>query len=390
MRARWPGIRGLRAEFERVRVDMLMRCVRRDTLRDEVRNMRERMRKRTVARATGLGQVRHQAGCGRHRRHRVPGAVLGAAARRHPSAGGDVRRHHPPARIGGLRRPGARRPPWTCSPTPIEGIASAPTTCRSEQAEPVVPAEEFADDRAAVTAIWNATMGCDATPDAPIIRRHASHQTAHPAQRAERIQGGCQRSAARVPDAARCICGTRIRASICRSSRPAGRSARTAAPSTRSRSERLPASFNVVEAASYVYEQSGWRTLFMVSDEMGIVCRLRSTFVVCDATVGYGFREKLRSRMSVFCSLSWHEPRAFGGRARCRPAQEPAGVDHVTESALRASAARPASSSMWSIRRRARGPFSRAGVPDGKLVDSFDFGSRRPSRCDRKSRAHAF
>ena len=28
-----------------------------------------------------------------------------------------------------------------------------------EQAEAVVPAEEFADDRAAVTAIWNATMG---------------------------------------------------------------------------------------------------------------------------------------------------------------------------------------------------------------------------------------
>jgi glutamate-ammonia-ligase adenylyltransferase len=28
-----------------------------------------------------------------------------------------------------------------------------------EQAEAVVPPEEFADDRAAVTAIWNATMG---------------------------------------------------------------------------------------------------------------------------------------------------------------------------------------------------------------------------------------
>jgi glutamate-ammonia-ligase adenylyltransferase len=28
-----------------------------------------------------------------------------------------------------------------------------------EKAEAIVPAEEFANDRAAVTAIWNATMG---------------------------------------------------------------------------------------------------------------------------------------------------------------------------------------------------------------------------------------
>jgi glutamine synthetase adenylyltransferase len=35
----------LRAEFDRVRADVLWRCVRRDTLREEVRNMRERMRR---------------------------------------------------------------------------------------------------------------------------------------------------------------------------------------------------------------------------------------------------------------------------------------------------------------------------------------------------------
>ena len=92
----------LRAEFERVRVDVLMRCVRRDTLRDEVRNMRERMRKELSRAQSRLRQVRHQAGRRRHRRHRVPGAVLGAAARRHASARGDVCRHHPAARIGRL------------------------------------------------------------------------------------------------------------------------------------------------------------------------------------------------------------------------------------------------------------------------------------------------
>ncbi len=51
--------------------------VRRDTLREEVQRMRERMRARAVG---GRGRrVRPQAGPRRDRRHRVPGAVLGAA-----------------------------------------------------------------------------------------------------------------------------------------------------------------------------------------------------------------------------------------------------------------------------------------------------------------------
>ena len=46
----------LRAEFERVRVDLLMRCVRRDTLREEVRDMRERMRRELSRAKAGSGQ----------------------------------------------------------------------------------------------------------------------------------------------------------------------------------------------------------------------------------------------------------------------------------------------------------------------------------------------
>ena len=118
----------LRGEFERVRVDMLMRCVRRDTLRGEVRNMRERMR-RELSRA--------KAGAGQFDIKQDPGgtadieflaqywALLHAAT-------------HPPVII--LRTPSAnsnrwprpiwcRRPRWTCSPTPIASIGSVRITC---------------------------------------------------------------------------------------------------------------------------------------------------------------------------------------------------------------------------------------------------------------------
>ena len=101
------GDAALRAEFERVRLEVLQRCVRRDTLRERSARHARAHAPRAVARQARLGPVRHEAGSRRHRRHRIPGAVLGAAARRHASAGGHVRRHHPPAGIGGLGRPGA-------------------------------------------------------------------------------------------------------------------------------------------------------------------------------------------------------------------------------------------------------------------------------------------
>ena len=50
------GDAALRAEFERVRVDVLMRCVRRDTLRTEVRDMRLRMRKELSKARPGSGK----------------------------------------------------------------------------------------------------------------------------------------------------------------------------------------------------------------------------------------------------------------------------------------------------------------------------------------------
>ncbi len=101
------GDAALRAEFERVRVDVLhaLRAAR-HLAHGSAQHARTHAQG-TVARAAGCGSVRHQAGRGRHRRHRIPGAVLGAAACRHASAGGDVCRHHPAARIRRVRGPGA-------------------------------------------------------------------------------------------------------------------------------------------------------------------------------------------------------------------------------------------------------------------------------------------
>src|SRR6185503_13679103 len=56
------GDPGLRAEFERVRVDVLGRCVRRDTLREEVRNMRERMRRELSAAKAGQFDIKQDPG----------------------------------------------------------------------------------------------------------------------------------------------------------------------------------------------------------------------------------------------------------------------------------------------------------------------------------------
>ncbi len=101
------GDPGLRARFERVRLDILVRCVRRDSLRKEVREMRERMRKELRRARPGSGKFDIKQDRRRHGRHRIPGAVLGAAARRHPSAGGHVLGHHPAARIGRVSGPRA-------------------------------------------------------------------------------------------------------------------------------------------------------------------------------------------------------------------------------------------------------------------------------------------
>jgi glutamate-ammonia-ligase adenylyltransferase len=163
------GDRGLREEFERVRVDLLVRCVRRDTLRDEVRNMRERMRRELSRAKAGSGKfdIKQDAG--------------GTA---------DIEFL---AQYWALLHAGTHPPVVMFADTirQLESVASADLVPQStvdvlvdayrgyrershhrslEGAEPVVPAGDFAATRAAVTAIWDSTMGRtdEPTPAVPV------------------------------------------------------------------------------------------------------------------------------------------------------------------------------------------------------------------------------
>ncbi len=147
----------LRAAFEDVRVGILKDHVRRDTLRTEVRSMRERMRKELSRAKPGSGQfdIKQDAG--------------GTA---------DIEFL---AQYWALLHAGTHPPVVMFADTirQLESVASADLVPQLtvdvlthayrryrershhlslEQAEPVVPAEEFAAERASVTAIWNATM----------------------------------------------------------------------------------------------------------------------------------------------------------------------------------------------------------------------------------------
>jgi glutamate-ammonia-ligase adenylyltransferase len=151
------GDAALRAEFERVRVDVLMRCVKRDTLRAEVRSMRERMRKELSKARPGSGKfdIKQDAG--------------GTA---------DIEFL---AQYWALLYAGTHPPVVMFADTirQLESVASADLVPQEtvdtlthayrkyrerahhlslDQGEAVVQAEEFAEVRAAVTAIWHATM----------------------------------------------------------------------------------------------------------------------------------------------------------------------------------------------------------------------------------------
>ena len=147
----------LRAEFERVRVELLMRCVRRDTLRTEVRDMRLRMRRELSRARSGPDQfdIKQDAG--------------GTA---------DIEFL---AQYWALLHAGTHPPVVMFADTirQLESVASVDLVPQStvdvltdayrryrershhlslESRETVVPGEEFRETRASVSAIWDATM----------------------------------------------------------------------------------------------------------------------------------------------------------------------------------------------------------------------------------------
>jgi glutamate-ammonia-ligase adenylyltransferase len=151
------GDAGLRADFERVRVEALMNHVRRDKLREEVRDMRLRMRRE-------LSRARH--GSGQFDIKQDPGGTA------------DIEFL---AQYWALLYAGSHPPVVMFADTirQLESVASADLVPQAtvdvltrayrryrehshhlslEGREPVVPAEQFRETRDEVTAIWNATM----------------------------------------------------------------------------------------------------------------------------------------------------------------------------------------------------------------------------------------
>jgi glutamate-ammonia-ligase adenylyltransferase len=151
------GDADLRAAFEGVRMDILQRCVRRDTLRTEVREMRERMRKELSRARPGSGQFDIKQDSG------------GTA---------DIEFL---AQYWALLHAGTHPPVAMFSDTirQLESVASADLVPQAtvdvltdayrkyrershhlslENAEPVVPGGEFGETRAAVHAIWTLAM----------------------------------------------------------------------------------------------------------------------------------------------------------------------------------------------------------------------------------------
>jgi glutamate-ammonia-ligase adenylyltransferase len=154
------GSPGLRAEVERVRLEVLCHHVRRDTLRAEVRRMRERMRRELSRGGTERFDIKQDPGGIADVEFLAQYWALNWAARYPPVAmfADTIRQLEsvasadlvPQARVDVLT--GAYRA-YRATAHHL-ALAGAPA---------LVPAGDFSALRAAVSAIWDATMG----PDAP-------------------------------------------------------------------------------------------------------------------------------------------------------------------------------------------------------------------------------
>ena len=118
----------LRERFEALRRDLLANAVRRDTLREDVRAMRERMRAELSQ--VEARRVRPETGRRWDHRHRVPRAVLGLALGRPLSGTGRCSRTTSASWRASPRSTSCRRQPSTCSRRPTVPIGNACTICR--------------------------------------------------------------------------------------------------------------------------------------------------------------------------------------------------------------------------------------------------------------------
>ncbi|HKZ74729.1 MAG TPA: bifunctional [glutamate--ammonia ligase]-adenylyl-L-tyrosine phosphorylase/[glutamate--ammonia-ligase] adenylyltransferase, partial [Steroidobacteraceae bacterium] len=149
------GAPELRAEFERVRLDTLMHHVRRDTLREDVRSMRERMRRELANAKPGELDLKQDAGGIADIEFLAQYWALARA------------REHPPVVMFAdtIRQLESVASADLVPQSTVDLLTSAYRTYRArahrlalDGRPAVVPATEFAAEREAVTRVWDATM----------------------------------------------------------------------------------------------------------------------------------------------------------------------------------------------------------------------------------------
>jgi len=150
------GAAQLRAEFEAVRLDILCRHVRHETLRDEVRSMRERMRKELSKSARGQFDIKQD-----------PGGVADIEFLAQYWALEWARTHPPVAMFSDTIR--QLESVASADLVPQETVDTLTGAYRAYRTRthhlalagvaPIVPAAEFATECAAVRQIWTRAMG---------------------------------------------------------------------------------------------------------------------------------------------------------------------------------------------------------------------------------------
>jgi glutamate-ammonia-ligase adenylyltransferase len=149
------GEPGLRARFEAVRLQVLAECVRRDTLRAEVRSMRERMRRELARGDAQRFDLKQDAGGTADIEFLAQYWALRWA------------REYPPVALFAdtIRQLESVASAALVSQADVDTLTEAYRAYRARAhhlalagLEALVPAEEFRELRAAVTALWDATM----------------------------------------------------------------------------------------------------------------------------------------------------------------------------------------------------------------------------------------
>jgi len=152
------GVPQLRARFEAVRLDVLCNHVRRDTLRAEVRGMRERMRRELSRGDTRRFDLKQNAGGIADIEFLAQYWALCWA------------RDYPPVAMFSdtIRQLESVASADLVAQADVDVLTSAYRAYRArihrlslDGAPAIVPVEEFAAARAAVTALWNATLCAD-------------------------------------------------------------------------------------------------------------------------------------------------------------------------------------------------------------------------------------